>query len=167
MINLPIGNSDSWLLTQNVCVKQNNNKRTNKKVGSPPQPCNLVLQARSLKPSPNLPRSVFRAVSSHSPQGAPPGRTHQRRQPVAGVTGVFWMAGFRREEGGPATESAVGDWQTASTEAADPDAAPCRLQGAVRRRLQLSPLEPTTPAGPALRPELRTRTRPFLESCEG
>lgn len=77
------------------------------------------------------------------------------------------MAGFRREEGGPATESAVGDWQTASTEAADPDAAPCRLQGAVRRRLQLSPLEPTTPAGPALRPELRTRTRPFLESCEG
>lgn len=72
------------------------------------------------------------------------------------------MARYRREEGGPATESAVGDWQPApGTEAADPGAAPCRLQGAVRRRLQLSPREPETPVGPALRPELRTRTRPF------
>ena len=78
------------------------------------------------------------------------------------------MAGFRREEGGPATESAVGDWLPApGIEAADPNAAPCRLQGAVRRRLQLSPREPKTPSGPALRPELRTRTRPFLESRKG
>lgn len=55
------------------------------------------------------------------------------------------MARYRREEGGPATESAVGDWQPApGTEAADPGAAraDCRGQCAVAFSSALGSLRP-------------------------